>query len=36
MIAQIEAGVLEGAFPAEVLDIVRAYQEKQVMEALKK
>ena len=30
MIAQIESGVLEGAFPAEVLDILREYQEKQM------
>ena len=36
MIAQIESGVLEGAFPAEVLTIVREYQEKQALEALKK
>ena len=36
MIAQIESAVLEGAFPAEVLDIVREYQEQQVLEALKK
>ena len=35
MIAQIESGVLEGAFPPEVLDILRKYQEKQMAQALK-
>ena len=34
MIAQIESGVLEGAFPPEVLDILRKYQEKQMAQAL--
>ena len=34
MIAQIESGVLEGAFPSGVLDILRRYQEKQIAENL--
>ena len=35
MIAQIESGVMEGAFPEEVLAMIREFQEKQLLSEMR-